>query len=115
MSEKNQNSSPEACVECNTGLTLEEAMRKNHKFQGYCYKCENFLLQESEYSKMSLLKRIYYLNIKSQRGRNWLGMFWLGVLMLILFPFSDVSPDAEMFLGPIFIIVVSYLFACSHE
>lgn len=63
-----------------------------------------------------LLQRIYYLNIKSQRGRNWLGMFWLGVLMLIFIPFSpynDATSDAIM--APIVIITVSYLFALFNE
>ena len=61
-----------------------------------------------------LIQRIYYLNIKSQRGRNWLGMFWFGVLMLLIIPFME-NANSDGLLGAILIITVSYIFALLNE
>ncbi len=62
----------------------------------------------------SIIKRIYFLNIKSKGARAWMNMFWLFILFLILGSLSG-NMNAENFLILIGVVIICYLFALARD
>lgn len=67
-------------------------------------------VSKSDMTENSALKRIYFLNIKSERGRSWIHMFWMSVLFLFISPLIR-QIDLELYLLFIFGVIFIYVFA----
>jgi hypothetical protein len=67
-------------------------------------------VSKSDKTQNSAIKRIYFLNIKSERGRSWIHMFWVCVLFLFISPLIR-QIDVEVYLLLIFGVIFIYVFA----
>ena len=67
-------------------------------------------VSKSDKTENSALKRIYFLYIKSERGRSWIHMFWMSVLFLFISPLIR-QIDLELYLLFIFGVIFIYVFA----
>ena len=66
-------------------------------------------VSKSDKTENSAIKRIYFLNIKSERGRSWIHMFWMCVLFLFISPLIR-QIDVEVYLLFIFGVIFIYVF-----